>query len=951
MKFIQSVILSGVKRSRRICLSRPFDRLRVNSGENLLSYLSLIILLFLSACTDYVGQIDDQIEELKASQEKNVSGSSSSEEMLGNSSSMTSSSSTFVYGTLKDERDGKSYKTIVIGSQTWMAENLNYETMWSYCYDYGDGDCALQGLLYPWGAALYACPAGWHLPTVEEYETLFSAVGGKSVAAKKLKSRSGWAEGYNGTDDYGFSANPSIYREGYEIVTSDWEYFGYFWTATDDDGESDFAYHLMLYTGDSVEIRFESKSYWYPVRCLKGEGEHIELSSSSSVYNAMGEPLTDPRDGQIYKTVVIGEQTWMAENLNYAYTEIPYSYDGFSYDSTSWCYDNKADNCTKYGRLYTWAAAMDSAGTWSTNGKGCGYGSTCSPTGTVRGICPEGWHLPTQSEWNTLLIAVGGQSTAGLKLKSTSGWSSDGNGVDAYGFSALLAGYRDYEHYYVGTQFWSSTESGIGSAYGLKLVSYYERGADDPCDGDCRNSAFLEDGFYKVDGFSVRCLKGEDVSDRISSSSALQESSSSVSSSSSIIPAEPCKGGGVDTCEYGVLKDERDGQSYRAVRIGGQWWMTENLNYKVEGSSCYGGDNESNCLGQGRLYTWTAAMNDICPNGWHLPSKNDFATLFYATNETVVEVNDVYSVSHFDINAFGFVVPYTLDEWYFWSSTEFSNTSVYSMYSYYEHEIGYAGLTNENKSGEQYVRCVNNENSENITITDEPLIKSSWDYLNTKINYGEFTDPRDGRLYKTVDIGDATWFAENLDYGTKIDLLQDQVNDNIVEKYCYGNDENNCTLYGGLYQYTEAMALPVRCAEELCEEVIQVNYHQGICPEGWHIPTKEEFEKLIAAMKNLNESGKMLKSVYGWKEYPGTDDYGFSAIPVGYRYVDGKSISEHYLAFFWSATEYNDAYAYYMRLEWGNEAAVDVYGDHLTHDVNVKKFGISVRCVKDRRSY
>ena len=897
MKFIQSVILSGVKRSRRVCLSRPFDRLRVNSGENLLSYLSLIILLFLSACTDYVGQIDDQIEELKASQEKNVSGSSSSEEMLGNSSSMTSSSSTFVYGTLKDERDGKSYKTIVIGSQTWMAENLNYETMWSYCYDYGDGDCALQGLLYPWGAALYACPAGWHLPTVEEYETLFSAVGGKSVAAKKLKSRSGWAEGYNGTDDYGFSANPSIYREGYEIVTSDWEYFGYFWTATDDDGESDFAYHLMLYTGDSVEIRFESKSYWYPVRCIEGAA-----SSSSFEYGT----LKDNRDGQTYKMVVIGEQTWMAENLNYEIDD-------------SFCRNDDNSYCVKYGRLYTWSAA------------------------TI--ACPSGWHLPTGNEFEMLFNSVGGDTIAGNMLKSASGWNDGGNGLDIYGFSALPTYCRVANSCYFkdgdGAAFWSDTENGDAYAQHVFL--------------NASVGAFL-DFSGKSYAFSVRCLKGDAVNGRISSSSALQESSSSessssVSSSSSIIPAEPCKGGGVDTCEYGVLKDERDGQSYRAVKIGGQWWMTENLNYKVEGSSCYGGDNESNCLGQGRLYTWTAAMNDICPNGWHLPSKNDFATLFYATNETVVEVNDVYSVSHFDINAFGFVVPYTLDEWYFWSSTEFSNTSVYSMYSYYEHEIGYAGLTNENKSGEQYVRCVNNENSENITITDEPLIKSSWDYLNTKINYGKFTDPRDGRLYKTVDIGDATWFAENLDYGTKIDLLQDQVNDNIVEKYCYGNDENNCTLYGGLYQYTEAMALPVRCAEELCEEVIQVNYHQGICPEGWHIPTKEEFEKLIAAMKNLNESGKMLKSVYGWKEYPGTDDYGFSAIPVGYRYVDGKSISEHYLAFFWSATEYNDAYAYYMRLEWGNEAAVDVYGDHLTHDVNVKKFGISVRCVKDHRSH
>ncbi len=103
--------------------------------------------------------------------------------------------------------------------------------------------------------------------------------------------------------------------------------------------------------------------------------------------------LTDTRDGQTYKTVTIGTQTWMAENLNYAYTGVPYNYSGYTSDSTSWCYENDPANCAKYGRLYTWAAAMDSSGTWSTNGKGCGYGSECSPTGTIRGICPEGWHV------------------------------------------------------------------------------------------------------------------------------------------------------------------------------------------------------------------------------------------------------------------------------------------------------------------------------------------------------------------------------------------------------------------------------------------------------------------------------------------------------------------------------------------------------------------------------
>ena len=145
--------------------------------------------------------------------------------------------------------------------------------------------------------------------------------------------------------------------------------------------------------------------------------------------------LTDDRDGQTYKTVKIGEQWWMAENLNYAYTGVPFKYmlltdsNLVDYsDSTSWCYDNDAANCAKYGRLYTWAAAMDSVGTWSTNGMGCGYYMECSPTNPVRGICPEGWHLPYATEWIALFDAVGGKATAGIMLKSTEGWNDKDDG-------------------------------------------------------------------------------------------------------------------------------------------------------------------------------------------------------------------------------------------------------------------------------------------------------------------------------------------------------------------------------------------------------------------------------------------------------------------------------------------------------------------------------------------
>ena len=215
-------------------------------------------------------------------------------------------------------------------------------------------------------------------------------------------------------------------------------------------------------------------------------------SSSSVAYvdpsTVVKGTITDSRDGQTYKTVTIGSQTWMAQNLNYE-------------TANSYCYGDSPSNCTKYGRLYTWAAAMDSAGTWSANGKGCGYAKTCTPTYPVRGVCPTGWHLPTKAEFETLFTAVGGSSTAGTKLKSTSGWidfeGKSGNGVDTYSFSALPAGRRYYNEGYnfEGSlaDFWSSTETDSYNAYGMYL-DYIDV------------SAYLLSS-SKNYGFSVRCVK------------------------------------------------------------------------------------------------------------------------------------------------------------------------------------------------------------------------------------------------------------------------------------------------------------------------------------------------------------------------------------------------------------------------------------------------------------
>ena len=158
------------------------------------------------------------------------------------------------------------------------------------------------------------------------------------------------------------------------------------------------------------------------------------------------------------------------------------------------------------GRLYTWAAAMDSAGIFSTNGKGCGDGKNCYPQYPVRGICPAGWHLPTEAEYRALFTTVGGKSTAGKMLRSTRDWNGIVDGTDAFNFAALPAGsfyvgpssnWSYLEGIYAGfgtyAHFWSSTPSETYTAYSMGLSGGKE-------------NADLDDEL-KDQGFSVRCVK------------------------------------------------------------------------------------------------------------------------------------------------------------------------------------------------------------------------------------------------------------------------------------------------------------------------------------------------------------------------------------------------------------------------------------------------------------
>jgi len=176
----------------------------------------------------------------------------------------------------------------------------------------------------------------------------------------------------------------------------------------------------------------------------------------SVLFIACSESFTDPRDGQNYDVVKIGERTWFAENLNFA-TE------------GSVCPEGDSRKCSEYGRLYTWDDA--------------------------RAACPEGWRLPDSTDFATLVEQAGGAAQAGESLKSTGGWFKRGNGTDALGFNALPAGYRGEKYDGIGgyAYFWSATATPDDLAYYLFL--------------DFSSKAASMNAFPKGDFRSVRCVK------------------------------------------------------------------------------------------------------------------------------------------------------------------------------------------------------------------------------------------------------------------------------------------------------------------------------------------------------------------------------------------------------------------------------------------------------------
>jgi len=171
-----------------------------------------------------------------------------------------------------DLRDGKSYDIVQIGSQTWMAENLNYETETSACPEGDKRNCSKYGRLYTWEEAKQICPEGWRLPDCVDFEQIISNAGGAEMAGNSLKSTSGWFKKGNGTDDFGFNALPAGYRlAGNDATGGKFDGIGgyaHLWSASETpDG---LAYYLLLdFSSKSAKLSAFGKDESRSVRCVK----------------------------------------------------------------------------------------------------------------------------------------------------------------------------------------------------------------------------------------------------------------------------------------------------------------------------------------------------------------------------------------------------------------------------------------------------------------------------------------------------------------------------------------------------------------------------------------------------------------------------------------------------------------------------------------------------------
>ena len=434
--------------------------------------------------------------------------------------------------------------------------------------------------------------------------------------------------------------------------------------------------------------------------------------------------------------------------------------------------------------------------------------------------------------------------------------------------------------------------------------------------------------------------------------------------------------------ETNTITDSRDGQKYKIVVFDGIKWFAQNLNYAIANtdsisSKCYN-DDPAYCPKNGRLYTRAAAaLPNICPEGYQIINGDAWAWLKSNYESRLLKAttdwaywNDAINptnITGLGLGPTGFCTSYNECsalgyEGRFWTLSGNKNKGFAAVY--YNTNTINDSLVSLSNSDYFSIRCMSLDEpcskekigtKRNILGTSYSCDGSNWTltknidicslpsifFLNPNINYGSFQDARDGKTYKTVVIGSKTWMAENLrytgsfgicscGYGVSYNAFQPQCTDNVL---------------GVFYDWSTAMGFDTTFNHVEATFAIQ-HPHRGICPEGWHIPNKDEWNTLA----NIPLISLISKACSGGYLLTELDDiYGFSAVPS--TCISGVYLFDH----FWSADEYDASTAIIKPVgipaaspNYIYEKPIDDlnYPSLLTINKAASAY-VNVRCVKD----